>query len=81
MNRPRTSRAWEKAGIEPSLRELMNDPIMHLLLRRDGQTSAGVWEFLEGTRDRLARNGQGTASVWRHSTLREPSFPRHEGRI
>lgn len=78
---PRTEQDWRKAGIEPSLRELMNDPIMRLLLRRDGLTYAEVWEFLEGTRDRLARNGQGTASVWRHSTLRQPSFPRHEGRI
>jgi hypothetical protein len=65
-----------KSGIEPPLRELMNDPIMLLLLRRDGLTRAEVWAFLEGTRDRLARNGQGTASVWPHGALRQPFLTR-----
>lgn len=30
------SKAWSEAGIEPSLTEVLGDPIVHLVMRRDG---------------------------------------------
>jgi hypothetical protein len=46
---------WREGGIEPSLEEMMSDPIVRLVLRRDGLTSPAVVRFLWETRDRLIR--------------------------
>jgi hypothetical protein len=29
---------WREAGIEPSLREVLSDPLVHQVMRRDGVT-------------------------------------------
>lgn len=55
---PGIDQDWGMGGIEPPLQELMNDPIMHLLLRRDGLTSKAVWQFVEQERDRLGKTGR-----------------------
>ena len=44
---------WSKAGIEPSLTEVMNDPIVHLVMRRDSLTSDEVWSVINAARRRL----------------------------
>ena len=36
------NRAWLEAGTEPALAELYADPVLHLLLRRDGISLADV---------------------------------------
>ena len=30
------TRAWSKAGVEPALSEVLADPVVHLVMRRDG---------------------------------------------
>ncbi len=44
---------WSKAGIEPTLAEVMNDPIVHLVMRRDSLTSDEVWSVVNAARRRL----------------------------
>jgi hypothetical protein len=46
---------WREGGIEPSLEDVMSDPIVRLVLRRDRLTSPAVVRFLWQTRDRLTR--------------------------
>jgi len=36
----RWHQAWREAGKEPTLREILADPIVHLVMRRDGVTLA-----------------------------------------
>ncbi len=38
---------------EPSLHELLSDPVMHLLMARDGLSAENVWQVVEETRRRL----------------------------
>ena len=79
MDEPGSDQDWGSGGIEPSLEELMNDPIMHLLLRRDGLTSKAVWRLVGQERDRLGKNGRSCHPQPRTSVrLRRPG---HEGRI
>ena len=41
------ARPWDPwRNGEPALAELMADPIVHLLMRRDGLTPASVWPLL-----------------------------------
>lgn len=63
MDEPSIAQDWGRSGIEPALHELMNDPIMHLLLRRDGLTSEAVWRFVEQARDRLGKPDGSPASI------------------
>jgi len=44
----RSARPWDpwRSG-EPTLAEVMEDPIVHLLMRRDGLTPAAVWPLLD----------------------------------
>lgn len=44
---------WSRAGIEPSLEEVLEDPIVSLLLRRDGLTSYDVRRVTDAARRRL----------------------------
>lgn len=46
---------WSRAGIEPRLDEILNDPIVHLLMRRDRLTPSDVWGAIEDVRRGLAR--------------------------
>ncbi|SOD89609.1 hypothetical protein [Caenispirillum bisanense] len=49
---------YRKAGIEPPLDELMDDELVHLVMRRDRLTPDMVWAHVEtaraGLRGRLA---------------------------
>ncbi|MEO5337639.1 MAG: hypothetical protein H7841_12200 [Magnetospirillum sp. WYHS-4] len=38
--------SWREAGIEPPLHEVMSDPIVHLVMRRDGIDATHVWSVL-----------------------------------
>ena len=44
---------WSKAGIEPTLTEVMNDPIVRLVMRRDSLTPDEVWSVVNAARRRL----------------------------
>lgn len=46
-----------KMALEPSLVEILNDPIVHLVMARDGLTPKDVWPQLLAARARL-RLGQ-----------------------
>ncbi len=41
----RQSEAWLRG--EPSIQELMSDPIIHLVMRRDGLTPEIVWAVIQ----------------------------------
>ena len=45
--------AWETAGTEPRLSELLADPILHLVLRRDRITLTQVEAAVRAARERL----------------------------
>ena len=49
---------WSKAGIEPTLTEVMNDPIVHLVMRRDSLTPDEVWSVINAARRRLKHTPQ-----------------------
>jgi hypothetical protein len=46
---------YREAGIEPRVEDLMNDPIVHLILRRDRITLADTWAAVTDARQRLHR--------------------------
>lgn len=46
---------YREAGVEPSVEDLMSDPIVHLILRRDRITPADTWAAVTGARRRLRR--------------------------
>ena len=43
-----------KAGIEPSLHDLMNDPVLQLVLKRDGLSKEAVSKVVLGAKERLS---------------------------
>ena len=47
-----TASAWQEARLEPSLREIMSDPIVQAVMRRDGLTCQDVWRVIEAARRR-----------------------------
>ena len=55
------SRAWLEAGKEPALTELLADPVLHLVMRRDGIAMAELCNHIATARARLglARFGEG----------------------
>lgn len=50
---------YKKAGIEPSLTEVMADEVIHLVMRRDRLSPDAVWAHVEtaraGLRSRVAQ--------------------------
>jgi hypothetical protein len=46
---------YATAGTEPPLEELLEDPIAHLVMRRDGVELADVWRWVQEARSRLAQ--------------------------
>ncbi len=46
---------WSGAGIEPALADVMNDPLVHLVMRRDSLTPDQVWSVVNAARRRLKR--------------------------
>ena len=47
-------RDWRRAGIELALQEVMAEPIVHLVMRRDRLTVDNVWAVVEEVRRRQA---------------------------
>lgn len=41
---------WSTSGIEPSLKDMMNDPIVTLILKRDNLEAKDVWETVESAK-------------------------------
>jgi hypothetical protein len=72
------SKRWLGKGVEPSLLELMDDPLTHAVMRRDGLTADHVWQVIREAQRRLAagrrlrrfgtdtrsRSGQADRAVW-----------------
>ncbi len=50
---------WSGAGIEPALADVMNDPLVHLVMRRDSLTPGEVWSVVNAVRRRQNRNRAG----------------------
>ena len=44
---------WSKSGVEPSVAELLADPVAQIILRYDGVTRADVWAAVERARQEL----------------------------
>ena len=53
---------YATAGIEPPLEELLDDPIAHLVMRRDGVDVADVWRWVNEARSRLAHTAAALAA-------------------
>jgi hypothetical protein len=51
---------WSEAGPEPELSDVLADPIVHLVMRRDRLTSEDVWFAVRVAQDRLRMAGSGT---------------------
>ena len=47
----RQSKSWLQG--EPSLQEVMSDPIVHLVMRRDGLTPEDVWPVILAASEQL----------------------------
>jgi hypothetical protein len=45
---------WRFAGEEPPLGELLADPLLHLVMKRDGVTEAALQAVIEAARGKLA---------------------------
>jgi hypothetical protein len=61
----REARYWEQwmcAGREPALSSMIDDPIVRLVMKRDGLTSADVWRIVERAQLRLGVVGGGSAA-------------------
>ena len=57
----RVSRQWLEAGQEPALVDLLADPLVHLVMRRDGVSMKELCNHIATARARLgfARFGEG----------------------
>jgi hypothetical protein len=57
----RVSRQWLEAGKEPALVDLLADPVMHAVMRRDSVTTTELCNHIATARSRLgfARRGGG----------------------
>ena len=47
-------RDWRRAGVELALHEVMAEPIVHLVMRRDGLRPEDVWAIVGEVRRRQA---------------------------
>lgn len=48
---------WIERGSEPSLRELMDDPLTQAVMRRDGLTAEEIWMAIRDAQRKLAASG------------------------
>ncbi|QNT68160.1 hypothetical protein [Defluviicoccus vanus] len=48
---------WIERGSEPSLRELMDDPLTQAVMRRDGLTAEEIWMAIRDAQRKLAAPG------------------------
>jgi hypothetical protein len=71
---------YATAGIEPPLEELLDDPIAHLVMRRDGVELADVWRWVHEARARLAHTAASPAPEKRRGGAAAlPPSPRDQG--
>ena len=54
-------RVWATAGSEPTLEEVMSDPLVALVMRRDRLTGENVWAAIRIARRRLREAGEPVA--------------------
>lgn len=48
---------WSKQGEEPTLETFFEDPIVDLLLQRDGLTQTDVWQAIDKARPAFQNHG------------------------
>lgn len=60
---PSRDKAWSEAGQEPKIEDLMADPIVHLVMRRDGLTADQVWHWISEAQRRLRAMQRPTGSL------------------
>jgi hypothetical protein len=58
-----TREAYGMAGVEPSLAEVLADPLVHQVMARDGLTAVQVARDLLEAANRLKRRGDGSPKV------------------
>lgn len=51
------ARDWLGSGTEPALEEVLADPLVHLVMRRDGVTPAQLGAVIAAARARLGGGG------------------------
>jgi len=49
--------SWSEAGVEPSLAEALSDPVVVLVMRRDGLAPEQVWQAVRRAQARLRTTG------------------------
>lgn len=50
------SNKWAQAGQEPSLKEMMADPIVAMVMARDNLQADDVWKVVEKAKERIEKN-------------------------
>jgi len=51
----RSSTVWSESGTEPELAEMMTDPLVQLVMARDGLTHDDLWNAVLVARARLGQ--------------------------
>jgi hypothetical protein len=54
---------FDRAGIEPTLTEMLADPIVRLVMRRDGLSDADLWRAVRCGRHLLGYDRPALASI------------------
>jgi hypothetical protein len=54
---------WSSYGIEPDLTEVMADPLVHLVMRRDRIGQQDVWQAVAEARMRLSQRPARSARI------------------
>ncbi len=72
------NRSWSAQGEEPTLETFFEDPIVDLLLQRDGLTRRDVWRAIDKARPAFRNSGVttppcSTLPQSRHTSLAKPS--------
>jgi hypothetical protein len=49
---------WTRAGVEPALEELLADPVLHLVMRRDGVSLAELRAVIAAARARRSERAR-----------------------
>ena len=47
------TRAWSEGGVEPALSEVLADPVVHLVMRRDGVSACELRRVIAAARGKL----------------------------
>ncbi|WP_167730358.1 hypothetical protein [Terasakiella sp. SH-1] len=47
------SKKWAQSGIEPSLKEMMKDPIIELIMARDNLKTDDVWQVVQNAKQQI----------------------------